>query len=606
VFTIASAGPVSIYNLTFANSAGTSAGGAIDNLSSGLLTVTACTFTGNGSAFISGGAIYNDGPLTVTACTFIGNISAAGGAIYNDHSGNLTAKNCTFNGNYAAPSCGFCIAPGGAIFNDGTLTLIACTISGNSASLEGGVCLQEPASIGNCVIAGNSAVLRVPDIGGSNFTSLGFNLFGILNGPQGQIPENPSQPGYPIGYDVFGVPALPLNPGLDSLASNGGQTETMAPHISEFCRLGRGCLVFYAPATDSGNCSDFGVTTDQRNLPRQVNLLHGPLRPGGDYSDIGAYESQTIPNNFAPVSCPLCPLHIYYRFQFLSIDGASNTVQSRDDLVSGIWSNLPGSFVGNGGIMEADITNSSTVAQQFYRVAATLPEVYVPPLAAIDSTLDPAYSNAWTSGSDGVQGFGPWVLTATSTNLSTDGFFIGSPTNNVDGTNDINVVGSSWGMYANSNALAVAYRAISNSVPVGGLLGIDMDNGYINASGTVGFVLRNGNVTSSPTNYTTGGRLQFLYIGGDASNSYKVVDSTGQQNIGVPLTFTGLHLVLALTTTNTYMLLTIDNASGTTNSTFSGTLAGSGTVDSIALFNNNAGAGSGNNVYFNSLQTVGL
>jgi hypothetical protein len=72
----------------------------------------------------------------------------------------------------------------------------------------------------------------------------------------------------------------------------------------------------------------------------------------------------------------------------------------------------------------------------------------------------------------------------------------------------------------------------------------------------------------------------------------------------VGFTGTGLRLTFTLTGTNTYTLLTVDNASGATN-TFSGTLKGSGTVDSIALYNRNAGSGNANNVLFNSLQITG-
>ena len=58
-----------------------------------------------------------------------------------------------------------------------------------------------------------------------------------------------------------------------------------------------------------------------------------------------------------------------------------------------------------------------------------------------------------------------------------------------------------------------------------------------------------------------------------------------------------------MTGTNTYALLTIDNASGATN-TWSGTLAGTGTVDSLAVYNRNAGSSPGHDAYFNSLQIL--
>ena len=82
-----------------------------------------------------------------------------------------------------------------------------------------------------------------------------------------------------------------------------------------------------------------------------------------------------------------------------------------------------------------------------------------------------------------------------------------------------------------------------------------------------------------------------------------MVDSAGYQPIGVPFTGTGLRLVFTLNTANTYTLLTIDNASNTTN-TFTGTLAGSGTLDSLAVYNRNAGSNPDHDAFFNSLQII--
>ena len=138
-----------------------------------------------------------------------------------------------------------------------------------------------------------------------------------------------------------------------------------------------------------------------------------------------------------------------------------------------------------------------------------------------------------------------------------------------------------------------------------------MDNGYIDTSNTVGFVLRTGNTSSVPNDYNAGLRFEFLYIGNDSSNSYKVVDGTlisypPPRNIGTGFTSTGKRLVFTLTGTNSYSLLTIDNAAGTTN-TISGPLVGTAgsTIDSIAIYNRNAGSGPNYDAYFNSLQIIG-
>jgi hypothetical protein len=232
--------------------------------------------------------------------------------------------------------------------------------------------------------------------------------------------------------------------------------------------------------------------------------------------------------------------------------------------------------------------------------------VHVPNVVtATDDASNAAYTNNWSSGGNDGMGYGAWTLRTTSTNGSFNGFFVGTSTNNGFGAPPgIDVGGKSWGLYANNNNLAAAYRTFSNSLPVGGTFGIHMDNGFIDTSNAVGFILRNGAASSQATDYNTGARFEFLYIGSDPTNSYKVLDSAGLRNIGVPWTSTGLRLVFALTGTNDYTLQTIDYVSGATN-TFAGTLAGSGTLDSLALFDNSAGPNSDHDVFFNLMQMGG-
>jgi hypothetical protein len=126
-----------------------------------------------------------------------------------------------------------------------------------------------------------------------------------------------------------------------------------------------------------------------------------------------------------------------------------------------------------------------------------------------------------------------------------------------------------------------------------------MDNGFINTGNSVGFVLRNGNASSSTADLTTGARFQFYFVGGDSK--YTISDFDGVHDTGIPYTGTGLHLELTLTSADTYTLLVTDNATGAMT-TFAGTLASSGTLDSVALFNSNAGSGMSFDAFFNSLE----
>jgi hypothetical protein len=67
----------------------------------------------------------------------------------------------------------------------------------------------------------------------------------------------------------------------------------------------------------------------------------------------------------------------------------------------------------------------------------------------------------------------------------------------------------------------------------------------------------------------------------------------------VPFTGKGLRLAFTLTGTDTYTLSVTDNGNVTT---LTGTLAGTGPLDSLALYNRNAGDGSAYDVFFNSLR----
>jgi hypothetical protein len=96
-------------------------------------------------------------------------------------------------------------------------------------------------------------------------------------------------------------------------------------------------------------------------------------------------------------------------------------------------------------------------------------------------------------------------------------------------------------------------------------------------------------------------RFQFYFVGGDST--YTIWDNAGARDTGIPYTGTGLHLEFMLTSADTYTLVVRDNTTGETT-VFDGALAASGTLDSIALFNNNAGSGPSFDAFFNSLEII--
>ncbi|HUC15057.1 MAG TPA: choice-of-anchor Q domain-containing protein [Acidimicrobiales bacterium] len=140
VLTIGSDVHVVLHGITIENAAGSGKGGAIENSSGGVLTVSASTFSGNSAA--DGGAIDNGdkggGILVVSASTFIDNTATSdGGAIDNADkgSGALTVSGSLFSQNRAGD--------GGAIDDSdnggsGAATVSGSTFHGNIVSRDGG------------------------------------------------------------------------------------------------------------------------------------------------------------------------------------------------------------------------------------------------------------------------------------------------------------------------------------------------------------------------------------------------------------------------------------------------------------------------------------
>jgi hypothetical protein len=97
-----------------------------------------------------------------------------------------------------------------------------------------------------------------------NFSSAGYNLVGAADGSSGWS-----------GLDQVGTTNSPIDPLLGPLQDNGGPTLTMA-------------LRWGSPAIDAGK--SVGLTTDQRGAVRPFDFPSITNAPGGDGSDIGAFE----------------------------------------------------------------------------------------------------------------------------------------------------------------------------------------------------------------------------------------------------------------------------------------------------------------------------
>ncbi len=164
VFAVRNTGDLTLNGLTVRNGwcagflceEGSSHGAGIIN-NGGILSLIACTISGNVSGTAQGGGIFNadNGTLIVTDSTISGNSSFTnGGGISNTGNGTLTVTNSSISGNVASPD-GF----GAGIYNSGTATLTNSTISGNTESDGGGGIFNSGSlTVTNCTISENDVV----------------------------------------------------------------------------------------------------------------------------------------------------------------------------------------------------------------------------------------------------------------------------------------------------------------------------------------------------------------------------------------------------------------------------------------------------------------
>jgi hypothetical protein len=270
--------------------------------------------------------------VTISGITIANGLAERGAGI--ESTAVLVLERVVVTGNEAVASGGStAAAEGGGILSEGSLLLRESTISGNKAvasdgtnltsASDAGVASHNPTAIERSTIAANvasassatgevraqggglglssestlvtsSTVARngAVVVGGEPSIAQGANLLAapgallrdtIVSDPQGarSCAEPVDSGGFNLddgaSCGLFLPTDLPAtDPGLAlALEPNGGPTPTLA-------------LEPGSPAIDSGNA--FGVTVDQRQLPRPSDFGAVPNAFGSDGSDIGAFE----------------------------------------------------------------------------------------------------------------------------------------------------------------------------------------------------------------------------------------------------------------------------------------------------------------------------
>ena len=346
---IVNLGSLTIVNSTVSSNSTASDGGGIYDIGGPSMTIANSTVSGN-SAVRSGGGILSSSAFGGTKATIanstLSDNSASSGGIINESSGysaTLTVTNCTLSGNSATNG------PGGGIYNisgypNATLIIVNSTLSGNSGGASGCGIINDGRSgsatleLGNDILKAAASNTNLQNLSGS-IVSDGYNLASDDGG----------------GYLSQPTDILNTDPMLGLLQDNGGPTFTHS-------------LLPGSPAVDRGK-NFSGSLYDQRGLgfPRTLDNPVVPNAPGGDGTDIGAFESQSIG---LQLTAPAWDGNGGFQFGLGTGAGVDYTIQISSDLKH--WTPVL-AFQGSGGFVTVLDPNATSAGPRFYRVSISLP-----------------------------------------------------------------------------------------------------------------------------------------------------------------------------------------------------------------------------------------
>lgn len=208
------------------------------------------------------------------------------------------------------------------------------------------------------------------------------------------------------------------------------------------------------------------------------------------------------------------------------------------------------------------------------------------------------YGNQWLG--NGGYGFDEWNFITDSAGGGAGGFLANKSNNG-----DLNHIASNpsdnaWGSYANGNGFNQfeAYRGFSSDslTQAGDIFQVSFEHGDIINGGSVGFALRNQNIHNAIGDYNQLSRFEFGFVGG--GQHYSIFNGDGVIETGIEHTYDGLNLTLTLLGSDSYQLDIFDAFDNSSLHSSNGTLKGSGSIDSVSLYNRNAEDG---DAFFNNL-----
>jgi hypothetical protein len=215
------------------------------------------TATGGMGGLSQGGGVSNHGTVTIDYSTVSDNSSQyAAGAL--NLGGTMDVRASTISGNTAQ------VGHGGLDNQTGQITITASTLADNDAASQGANLTN--AGVGGNVVTLQDTIISDPRTGDNcaNFATITSNGYNLSSDATCGLDQDSDQTN--------------TEPLLKDLGGYGGPTETMA-------------LKSTSPAIDQGIAA--GLTTDQRGQARPFNSSGIPKAPGGDNSDIGAFERQS-------------------------------------------------------------------------------------------------------------------------------------------------------------------------------------------------------------------------------------------------------------------------------------------------------------------------